>query len=645
MRDLPKVAARLEHISEVPRCVSQFPSARGRSSETSHSGRHRVTRSDEEASVLLEVQNVVLKMLAEGQEPAKALEALCLFLESRLPSTMATVIIIDHSARLQPFAGPSLDPSFAKAIAGQPIGDRQGSCGAAAFTGKAITDVDLERSERWLNHAHLIKPFGLRACFSSPVLSRGGKVVATIALYFRERRGPTPLEQSIVEGCLPLCMIALEHAERMAEIEQLAYIDHLTDLPNRAAFRRLMDAAPQGARSILVIDVDNMKQVNDIFGHFVGDSLISATAKHLLEQVGNGKAFRIGGDEFAVVVDGLPVDQVQELAERIRLISAEALTCAGVRIVPSVTIGLASEAEPGSEPSLLQQADQALYHGKEFARGTWSLFDAKVATSISKRSHAIQLLSNALAEGRVEAWYQPICRLDTLEMVGTEALARIRLPDGTILAAGDFHAATKDAHLARELTRQMIQCVATDVGAWLAASVPFQHVGINVSASDLADNNFLHELELAFASPNLPRSHIILEITESVYLGDRGGKIAGQIRKLREAGFKIALDDFGTGFASLTHLLTVPVDIIKIDKSFVDQLGVNEAGTAIVEGLLHIAKQMGIKVVAEGIEQQKQERFLLEQGCLLGQGYLYARPLPAKEAAVLLMAKGQMAVS
>jgi diguanylate cyclase (GGDEF)-like protein len=591
--------------------------------------------------VLLEVQNVVLRMLAEGREPAKALEALCLFLESRLPLTIASVILIDDSARLQPCAGPSLHPSFAKAIAGQPIGDRQGSCGAAAFTGKAVTDVDLERSERWLSHAHLIKPFGLRACFSSPVLSREGKVVATIALYFRECRGPTAFEQSVVEGCLPLCMIALEHAERMAEMDRLAYTDSLTNLPNRAAFRRLMDAAPQGARSLLLIDADNLKQVNDNFGHSVGDNLISATAKHLMEQVGKGKAFRIGGDEFAVVVEGLPMDQVLELAERICLFSASTLTCAGIRIVPSITIGLACEDEAGCEMNLLQQADQALYHGKEFARGTWTLFDAKVVTSISKRDNAIQLLSNALAEGRIEAWYQPICRLDTLELVGTEGLARLRLPDGTTLAAGEFHAATKDAHLARELTRQIIRCIAIDIATWLAASVPFQHVGINVSAMDLTDDNFLHELTQAFASAKIPRSHIIIEITESVYLDDRNGEIAGRIGKLREAGFKIALDDFGTGFASLTHLLTVPVDIIKIDKSFIDQLGVNKAGTAIVEGLLHIAKQMGIKVVAEGIEQLGQERFLLQQGCLLGQGYLYARPLPAKDAATLLAAKGQ----
>lgn len=591
--------------------------------------------------MLIEVQNVVLKMLAEGQEPAQALEALCLFLETQLPSTTATILLVDDAARLQPFAGPNLDPSFAKAIAGQPIGPEQGSCGAAAVTGEAVTDIDLQDAARWRNYAHLVKPLGLRACFSSPVLSRAGKVIGTIALYFRESRGPTPLEQSIVEGCLPLCMIALEHRERIAEMERLAYSDSLTNLPNRTAFRRVVNASPKAPRSILLIDVDNLKQVNDTFGHFVGDSLIAATAKHLMEIVVEGQAFRIGGDEFAVVAEGLLPEQVTNLAEQIRLVSAKALTCAGIKMVPSVTIGLASEAQPGSEMNLLQQADQALYHGKEFARGTWTAFDPKVATTISKRNQAIQLLSNALADRRVEAWYQPICRLDTHQMVGTEALARIRLDDGTVLAAGHFHEATRDARVAGELTRQMIQCIAKDIGTWLASSIPFHHVGVNVSASDLSDDDFLLCLKDAFTSANIPLSHIILEVTESVYLGDRNGKIARQIKRLREAGFKIALDDFGTGFASLTHLLTVPLDIIKIDKSFIDLLGANEASTAIIEGLLHIAQRTGIKVVAEGIELESQEKLLLERGCMLGQGYLYSKALPGPEVASLLKERGQ----
>ncbi|MFN3500670.1 MAG: putative bifunctional diguanylate cyclase/phosphodiesterase [Allorhizobium sp.] len=593
--------------------------------------------------MLLDVQNIVLKMLAEGEGPSKALQALCLWLERRLPSTTASIILVDDQGNLQPCASPSVPLSFTKAIAGEPIGPLQGSCGAAAFTRQTVTDVDLEHSERWRRFAHLIEPLGLVACFSSPILSRTGKVVGTIALYFSELRGPTPFEQSIVEGCLSLCMIVLEHKERMAEMERMAYTDSQTGLANRTAFREAMEARPTGRRSILLIDIDNLKQVNDTFGHVVGDALIASTAQRLAVLVEGRQAFRIGGDEFALVIDATSADYVFELAEQIRTLCAKAIPCAGVNILPSVTLGLAIRGDvEGSDMDLWQQADQALYHGKESARGSWTVFDAKVATTIGKRKQAIHLVAHALGQRRVEAWYQPICRLDTQELVGVEALARIRDRNGTVVAAAQFHEATKDAQVAAELTRQMVACIAKDVSSWLSSSTPFQHVGINVSASDLADDDFVHYLAEAFASTSIPLKHIILEITESVYLGDRNGKIAKQIATLREAGFKIALDDFGTGYASLTHLVSVPVDIIKIDKSFIDLLGADEASTAIVEGLLHIAKRMGIKVVAEGIEFHRQERLLLDLGCLLGQGYLYAKALPASQAALLLKQKGQL---
>ncbi len=592
--------------------------------------------------MLREVQNIVLKMLAEGVQPSKAIEALCLWLEAQLPETIASVLLVDATGRLQPCAAPSLDPSFIKEIAGQKIGAFQGTCGAAAFTGKAVTDIDLDRAERWRGFAHLARPQGLSACFSSPVLSRAGKVVGTLALYFKESRGPTPLEESIIEGCLPLCMIALEQKERVAEMERLAFTDSLTGLSNRAAFRRRMDAEHDGFRSLLLIDLDNLKQVNDTFGHRVGDELIAATGKHLSLLVPEGQAFRVGGDEFALVLDGAQPDEVLQLAERVRLVSNAAVFCAGVKVFPSVTIGVAmKEATAPADIDLLQQADQALYQGKEFARGSFTLFDASIATSMSKRNQAIQSVTQALAEQRVEAWYQPISRLDTRQLVGVEALARIRLADGSVLAAQQFHEATKDAQVAGELTRQMISCIARDISNWLNEATPFQHVGINISASDLLDDELVTFLTSAFAAAGIPHKHIILEITESVYLGDRNGKVACQIRKLREAGFKIALDDFGTGYASLTHLLTVPVDIIKIDKSFIDLLGQDDAGTAIVEGVLHITRGMGIKVVAEGIETERQEQLLLERGCILGQGYLYAKAVPALEAAALLRGKGQ----
>jgi sensor c-di-GMP phosphodiesterase-like protein len=286
-------------------------------------------------------------------------------------------------------------------------------------------------------------------------------------------------------------------------------------------------------------------------------------------------------------------------------------------------------------------ADLALYHAKEVNRGDFMLYDTTLESTIARRLEAIRSVAVALKDGRIEPWYQPIVKLDTGEIVGVEALARMRSEDGSIVSASQFHEATKDAQVAAGLTRQMISRIAQDVGGWLKFGLPFQHVGINLSAADFQVSDLPKSLEAAFNEAGVPLDHAILEVTESVYLGGRSHAVAGKIAELRRAGLKVALDDFGTGFASLTHLITVPVDIIKIDKSFVDRLGPRDIGAGVVEGILHIAKRLGIRVVAEGIETQEQADLLVKNGCLLGQGFLYSRPVPADEMLRLLLARGQ----
>lgn len=219
----------------------------------------------------------------------------------------------------------------------------------------------------------------------------------------------------------------------------------------------------------------------------------------------------------------------------------------------------------------------------------------------------------ALREHRIDAFYQPVVRLDTREIVGLEALCRMQL-DGRIVSASDFHEATKDAHVAKALTARMMALVAADVRAWLDMGIPFQHVGINVSSADMQGDTLGAMLTAAFERENVPLKHVIIEVTETVYMGDGDPFIGNTVEALRAKGLRVALDDFGTGYASLTHLLTVPVDIIKIDKSFVDRLAPGNASMAIVEGLLQIAAKLDIRIIAEGIETEEQANLLQGAG-------------------------------
>lgn len=596
-----------------------------------------------ETSMLVGLQNIILKMVAQGEELQATLEKLCVEVEHILLGAVASVLTLDDRGRQHPCAGPGLPSGYSMALDDLEIGPKAGSCWSAAFFGEAVIVEDIENDPRCNDFKTLALSCGLSACYSNPIYSSKGKILGTFALYFREARPPSLFEQTIVESCLPLCMIALERHERVQEHRRLAFTDVLTGLPNRARFNVAMDEISPGEWALLLVDVDNLKVVNDTFGHAAGDDLIASAAQGLLSVVSPRAVYRLGGDEFAVVLGGTSVPEAERFAAEFARNVHRPTLCAGHTVFPSITVGIAHSEQRYSANEVRHFADLALYHAKDTARGGFVTYDAALTSTIAKRYEVIQSVAAALRDDRIEAWYQPIVRIDTGEIVGVEALARMRLASGEMLPAAVFHEATKDAHVAASLTRTMINRIATDLGHWLRLGIPIQHVGINLSAADFQCEDFTESLQAAFERQGVPLHHAILEVTESVYLGGRDQLVAKKIAAMRATGLKVALDDFGTGFASLTHLITVPVDIIKIDKSFTDRLGVDDVSVAIVEGILHIAKRMGVRVVAEGVESPAQAEMLFARGCTLGQGYLYAKAMPASEMAVLLRAHGQKA--
>ena len=528
------------------------------------------------------------------------------------------------------------------------IGPRSGSCGAAAFSLAEVAVVDIASDDRWTDFRHLALPLGLKACWSSPIVGADGRVIGTFAFYYRECRGPTVGEREIVQQFVYLSVIALDRHQRVAEYERRAFADALTGLANRAAFNAALDALNcdvPGDWALLILDLDNLKVINDTFGHQAGDSLLQIAGERFADAVSPNPAFRIGGDEFAAIVHSrAALRDLQGTADRILTQFTKAADCAGNLVTPRATIGgaVVSVGDRAAE-HVRQHADFALYHAKETGRGGFVRYWPGLGSNMTRRLGNIREVDAALREDRIEAYYQPVVRLDTREIVGLEALCRMRLGD-QIVPAIDFQEATKDVHVATALTQRMIALVAADVRIWLDMGIPFQHVGINVSSADMHGGLLERMLESAFSKEEVPLSHVVLEITEAVYMGEGNRVVQQSVEALRAKGLRVALDDFGTGFASLTHLLTVPVDILKIDKSFVDRLAPGDAGTAIVEGLMHIAKQLNIRVIAEGIETEDQAIRLESAGCVLGQGYLFSRAVDRQSTTVLLASRSQYLV-
>jgi diguanylate cyclase (GGDEF)-like protein len=597
---------------------------------------------------LLGLCNTILEMTAKGADLKSTTDRLCIEIEALAPGIVCSVLTVDREGFLHLLSAPSLPQIYCDALDGLMIGPDMGSCGSAAWMREPVIVADIAADPRWIEFKDGALALGFRACWSTPIFGEDGRVIGTFALYYRETREPTDDERGIVDSCVHLCSIALERHERVLDRERRANVDLLTKLANRAAFAEALSQIHcdrPGSWALLIVDLDNLKVINDGFGHHAGDLLIQAAAARMAAAASPDRVFRIGGDEFAILVQSPDALRALDVfATGILGALGEPLDCNGHAVAPKATIGGAVLASGDRNAEMVRQnADFALYHAKETGRGGFVRYWPGIDTRIIHRIAAIRDVDAALNEARIEAYYQPIVRFDTRQIVAMEALCRLRMSNGGILAAAAFQEATSDIHIANELTARMLEIVTRDVRDWTDNEIPIEHIGINVSLADFHGGRLEQQLEAAHSLHGLPLDHLVIEITESAYPALRDKSVVRAIEGLRGQGARIALDDFGTGGGLLMPLLTMPVDMIKIDKILVDRLAPEGAGSAVIGGLLHAARALDITVVAEGVESEAQAVQLARLGCMLGQGYFFSKPLD-KDSATALLASGRVSM-
>lgn len=594
---------------------------------------------------MLNLRNIILEMIAKGADLKATIDRLCQEIETLVPDLVCSVLIVDRDGIIHPLAAPSLPESYSAAFDGLMIGPELGSCGSAAYLRKPVIVADISTDSRWAEYKEAALSLGLQACWSTPIFDENERVIGTFAFYYRELREPTEAEQVIVDACIPLCSIALARHDRVLERERQANVDGLTQIANRASFGvtlSCLSCVEPGAWALFILDLDNLKVINDNFGHHAGDLLLQTTATRIEAAALPNRVFRIGGDEFAILVQSPEaLRNLDDFASSLLEQLGQAIDCNGHAIIPQATIGGAVlSSGDRSADAVRQNADFALYHAKETGRGGFVRYWPGLDTRITHRIAAIRDVDAALREGRIEAYYQPVVRLDTHRVVALESLCRLRMANGRLLAAAAFREATTDVHIASELTERMLTIVSADVRAWLDMAIPLQHIGINVSLADFHGGRLDQQITSAFAGHGLPLEHLVIEITESAYPMLRDKAVLQAIIALRSKGLRVALDDFGTGGGLLMPLLTMPVDMIKIDKVLVDRLAADGAGAAVIGGLLHTARSLNIEVVAEGIETEAQAVQLVRLGCELGQGYLFSEALNREATTSLLLLNG-----
>lgn len=433
------------------------------------------------------------------------------------------------------------------------------------------------------------------------------------------------------------------HDKKLSEerLRWAAYHDDLTGLPNRRLFfeclREALDSSSCRHRRIglLVLDLDHLKQTNDRFGHDAGDALLKEFGQRLRRLVRTTDTVaRLSGDEFAVVLsDVAGADGVAAVAQAILVRMQEPLTQKGKTLDCRTSIGGAISGEHSLiAEELLKQADLALYSCKAAGRSTFEMFKPIMRDEAQKAASALEIARRALEHDWIEPFYQPKVELGSGRIAGFEALLRWRHPRMGIQSPDTLAPAFDDMELGLALGARMLACVVGDIRRWLDAGLPVGRVSLNASPADFRRDDYAEWTLECLRVAGIPPSCFGLEITETVFLDHNAENVRKTLRTLSEGGISVALDDFGTGYASLSHLKRFPVNVIKIDRSFVSDVETDAGNAAIVKAVLSLGQSLGIRVVAEGVETASQASFLREHGCDVGQGYHFGRPMPAGEA-------------
>jgi diguanylate cyclase (GGDEF)-like protein len=441
--------------------------------------------------------------------------------------------------------------------------------------------------------------------------------------------------------------ISRELEESREHFRHVAFHDTLTDLPNRALLVHHLQLSIDRAKlhpdhlfALLFLDLDRFKNINDSLGHVAGDQLLVSIARRLEECLRpTDTVARLGGDEFAILLDGLEdYNDAIRVAERAQKELMRPLNLGGHEVYTTASIGITLSTISYDHPeNILRDADTAMYHAKEKGKARYEIFDAVMHARAVARLQLENDLRRAVERFELLVHYQPIVSLENNRIAGFEALVRWPHPQQGFVSPTDFISIAEETGLILELGRQVLHASCRQMRAWQLAS-PDQKplsISVNLSGKQFTQPNLIEQIKHILQETQLDPRCLKLEITESVVM--ENAEIAkSMLMQLRALGVKLSIDDFGTGYSSLSYLHRFPVNTLKIDRSFISNMSAGDENTEIVRTITTLANNLGMDVVAEGVETEKQLAQLKEMRCEYGQGYLFSRPLTVEAATQLL---------
>ncbi|HZG56440.1 EAL domain-containing protein [Paenibacillus sp.] len=590
---------------------------------------------------LVDGHALALEMIAKSLPLDDILRHIILLIEEQSGALCSVLLRDPERNSLYLKAAPSLPDAYNALMTDIPIGPDCGSCGTAAYLKTPVIAADIATDPRWRDIRSIPEPFGLRACWSVPILQEG-EAIGTFAMYYRECRAPGEDDLQLIERARSLAGLAIERKRQDETIRHMAFHDALTGLANRRcleeALQRAIDRAgrAEGAVSVLFLDLDRFKLVNDSLGHRIGDELLRQVGARLVEAAGErGLVARQGGDEFVLLLDEASETQARTVAERIVAAFEAPFVVQRHELFVTTSVGVSVFPEHGRDAqTLLKHADHAMYQAKQSGRNGYRLFRQELQTKADRRLQIENHLRRAPERLELELHYQPQIDIRTGRPIGAEALLRWRHASWGLVPPMEFIPIAEETGLILGIGDWVLREACRQAAAWAAEELPPVTVSVNISARQLQHPDFVSAVHSALRASGLPAERLELELTESLTM-DRALS-SDVIRRLQRIGVGIAIDDFGTGYSSLHYLKHLSVNRLKIDQSFIRDVLEDQNDKDIVKAIITMSHSLGIRVVAEGVERAEQTAFLERHGCDEAQGFLFARPLPADDVAAFL---------
>lgn len=588
----------------------------------------------------------ILEQVAQNQQLPGILSSIVTMLEAQIAGSRISILLLRNDRLWLGASSHSLS-GYVQTLEGMLIGPTAASCGTAGYLGEAVIVEDIESDPLWEDRREIAMAHGLHACWSMPIPSRDGGVLGTLAVYRNEPGRPGSQDLEFMGTATQLSAVAIEHRLTTDRLSHHAQHDSLTGLPNRLLFQDRLEQALAYARrngqqvAVLYLDLDRFKNTNDTMGHNVGDALLREVARRFKACIRSSDTLaRIGGDEFTVVLTELGAAQDAMRVANNLLDSLRVPVLVGDHeIFVSTSVGISIFPGDGTTgESLMANADVAMYRAKDLGRNNVQWFTAEMNQKAKERMALERQLRHALVDGQLSLHYQPQCT-ESGEIRCLEALMRWQNPVLGSVSPERFIPVAEENGLIVPMGEWALRTACAQAAAWRSAGHPHLQVAVNVSAIQYKRADWVESVRKALRDTQLPPSALELEITEGLLLHDVA-ETSAKLMELRKLGVGIAIDDFGTGYSSLSYLHKLPVTSLKIDKSFVSELGSVSPDDAvespIIRTIIALAHNLGLSVVAEGVETAVQRKLLLAMGCNTLQGFYLHHPLTPEDAGALL---------